>query len=107
MYGWSSDALGFIVEEVSGQTLEEFWSENLVYQAHSHFSFSRSKKHIFGPLGMETTFYLTPELRKRIVNLTYREQNGSLSPWRDQVNIIEQDPTKGIKCLQSIQSAPR
>ncbi|PPQ92178.1 hypothetical protein CVT25_008952 [Psilocybe cyanescens] len=77
VYGWSSDVLGFLVEEVSGQTLEQF-----------------CKEHIFGPLGMETSFYLTPELRKRMVNLTFREQDGSLSPWREQVNIIEQDPAK-------------
>jgi len=25
VYGWSSDVLGFLVEKVSGQTLEQFW----------------------------------------------------------------------------------
>lgn len=25
VYGWSSDALGFLVEKVSGQTLDNFW----------------------------------------------------------------------------------
>uniref|UniRef100_A0A8H7XU60 Beta-lactamase-related domain-containing protein n=1 Tax=Psilocybe cubensis TaxID=181762 RepID=A0A8H7XU60_PSICU len=77
VYGWSSDALGFIVEEVSGCTLEEF-----------------CKQHIFKPLGMETSFYLTDKLRKRMVDLTYRQRDGTLSPWNGQLNIIEQDPAK-------------
>ncbi|KDR77245.1 hypothetical protein GALMADRAFT_246541 [Galerina marginata CBS 339.88] len=76
-YGWSSDVLGFLVEKVSGQTLEQF-----------------CKEHIFNPLGMETSFYLTPELRQRLVNLSFREKDGTLRSWANQVEIIEQDPAK-------------
>lgn len=53
-----------------------------------------SKKHIFEPVGMDTSFYLSPELRRRAVNLAFREKDGSLSQWNNQVDIIEQDPTK-------------
>jgi hypothetical protein len=44
---------------------------------------------------MESSFYLTPELKQRLVNLTFRDSDGGLSPWANQVNIIEQDPSKG------------
>ncbi|KDR77244.1 hypothetical protein GALMADRAFT_246540 [Galerina marginata CBS 339.88] len=77
VYGWSSDVLGFLVEKVSGQSLEQF-----------------CKEHIFNPLGMKTSFYLTPELRQSLVDLAFREKDGSLSHWANQVNIIEQDPAK-------------
>ena len=55
-----------------------------------------SKKHIFEPLGMKTSFFLTPDLKERAVNLTYRDAEGALHPWAGQLEIIEQDPTKGI-----------
>ena len=54
-----------------------------------------SKEHIFDPLGMKASFFLTPELKERAVNLAYRDANGILHPWADQVEIIEQDPSKG------------
>jgi hypothetical protein len=57
--------------------------------------FSSSKEHITGPLGMESSFYLTPELKRRLVNLTFRDSDGGLNPWANQVNIIEQDSSKG------------
>ncbi|PPQ97279.1 hypothetical protein CVT26_006672 [Gymnopilus dilepis] len=77
VYGWSSDILGFLIEKVSGQSLDDFF-----------------KEHIFKPLGMETSFYLTPELEKRLVALSWREKDGSLVPLTDQVPIIEKDPAK-------------
>jgi len=43
---------------------------------------------------MKASFFLTPDLRERVVNLTYRDENGNLHPWANQVEIIEQDPTK-------------
>ncbi|KAF5325215.1 hypothetical protein D9619_009738 [Psilocybe cf. subviscida] len=81
VYGWSSDALGFLVEKVSGQTLDNF-----------------CKQHFFEPLGMETSFYLTPELKKRMVDLTFRGGDGQYHQWANQVPIIEQDPHK-VKVL--------
>ena len=39
-YGYSSDTLGFIIEKITGQTLEEYWSAlvllTLVIQYSSH-----------------------------------------------------------------------
>jgi CubicO group peptidase (beta-lactamase class C family) len=55
-----------------------------------------SKEHIFDPLGMKTSFFLTPDLKEKAVNLAYRDAKGTLHPWADQLEIIEQDPTKGI-----------
>ncbi|KAF8905737.1 beta-lactamase [Gymnopilus junonius] len=77
VYGWSSDVLGFVIEKASGQTLDQFF-----------------KEHIFKPLGMQSSFYLTPELEKRLVDLSWREKDGRLSPWSDQLPIIERDPVK-------------
>jgi len=77
VYGWSSDVVGFLVEKVSGQTLEQF-----------------CKEHIFDPLGMKTSFFLTPDFKERAVDLAYRDANGTLHPWDNQVEIIEQDPSK-------------
>ena len=55
-----------------------------------------SKKHIFDPLGMKTSFFLTPDFKERAVNLAYRDEKGALHPWDNQLEIIEQDPTKGM-----------
>jgi len=76
-YGWGPDALGFLVEKISGQTMEQF-----------------CKEHFFDPLGMKTSFLLTPDLKERAVNLAFRDANGTLHPWANQIEIIEQDPTK-------------
>ena len=54
---------------------------------------------------MKASFFLTPELKERAVDLAYRDANGNLHPWDNQIEIIEQDPTKGLqkkslfKCL--------
>ena len=45
---------------------------------------------------MKTSFFLTPDLKERAVDLAYRDANGTLHPWDNQVEIIEQDPTKGM-----------
>ena len=45
---------------------------------------------------MKTSFFLTPDLKGRAVNLAYRDENGTLHPWASQLEIIEQDPTKGM-----------
>ncbi|PPQ75927.1 hypothetical protein CVT26_006379 [Gymnopilus dilepis] len=77
-YGLSADVLGFVIEKVTGQSLEQVFQEN-----------------IFKPLGMtSSSFYLTPNLRERLVNLTWREKDGTLVPFAGQVRIIEQDPAK-------------
>lgn len=53
-----------------------------------------SKDHIFGPLGMSCSFYLRPELKKNLVDLTYTAGDGKLYPWADQMEIMEQNPDK-------------
>ena len=45
---------------------------------------------------MKTSFLLTPDLKERAVDLAYRDPNGTLHPWDNQIEIIEQDPTKGM-----------
>ncbi|KAJ3515361.1 hypothetical protein NLJ89_g1810 [Agrocybe chaxingu] len=80
VYGFSSDVLGFVVEKVSGKTLDAYCKEN-----------------IFVPLGMAASFYLTPELKERLVPLAYSDrQTGKFAPWADQLRLIERDPSKGI-----------
>ena len=45
---------------------------------------------------MKSSFFLTPDLKERAVNLAYRDANGTLHAWDNQIEIIEQDPTKGM-----------
>lgn len=77
-YGWSSDIVGFVVEKVSGHTLEKYCKEN-----------------IFEPLGMKfASFYLTPELKELAVPLAFRDADGKLLRFTGQTPLIEQDPSK-------------
>ena len=46
---------------------------------------------------MKSSFFLTPDLKERAVDLAYRDANGTLHPWDNQIEIIEQDPTKGMQ----------
>ncbi|KAF8873806.1 beta-lactamase/transpeptidase-like protein [Gymnopilus junonius] len=78
VYGYSSDVLGFVVEKVTGQTLEQYLQEN-----------------IFGPLGIQGSFYMTPELTERLITLSFRRADGGLEPWADQTTRLpERDPSK-------------
>ncbi|KAF8893003.1 beta-lactamase/transpeptidase-like protein [Infundibulicybe gibba] len=78
-YGFSSDCVGFIVERITKQTLEEY-----------------CKEHIFGPLGLKSTsFYLTPDLKARLQPLTFRKPDGALTRFTDQYELMEHDYTKG------------
>jgi hypothetical protein len=58
------------------------------------YSGNKSQEHIFEPLSIRASFYLTPDLRQKLVNLAFREEDRKLSPWADQVKIIEQDEKK-------------
>lgn len=42
-----------------------------------------------------TSFYLTQNLRDKLVDLACRDQDGKIEPWADQCKIPENDPTKG------------
>ncbi|KAH9474866.1 Acyltransferase calJ [Psilocybe cubensis] len=75
-YGWSSDILGFVVEIVTGQSLETYLAEN-----------------ILKPLSISGTFYPTPDVRKKMVDLAYR-RDGKLEAWANQVPLPEQDPER-------------
>ena len=46
---------------------------------------------------MRASFFLTPDLKEKAVNLAFRDANGALHPWANQIEIIEQDHTKGIQ----------
>ncbi|PPQ93960.1 hypothetical protein CVT25_014871 [Psilocybe cyanescens] len=75
-HGWSSDIVGFLVEKVTGQSLENYLQDN-----------------IFKPLDIKASFYLTPDIKERLVDLTFRRGN-NLEAWSDQSRIIERDPLK-------------
>ncbi|KAF8893007.1 beta-lactamase/transpeptidase-like protein [Infundibulicybe gibba] len=83
VYGFGSDCIGFIIERITGQTLEEY-----------------CKEHIFNPLGLKSTsFYLTPDLKARFQSLAFREANGALVRFTNQYGVIEHDPQKSISVL--------
>ncbi|KAJ6507847.1 beta-lactamase/transpeptidase-like protein [Mycena vitilis] len=74
-YGFSTDCLGFIVERLSGKSLEQYFQE-----------------HIFTPLGITSaSFYLTPALKDRLLPLSYRTKSGQLEKWNGPPE-MEQDP---------------
>ena len=50
---------------------------------------------------MKTSFFLTPDLKERAVDLAYRDAKGTLHPWANQLEIIEQDYTKGMFFLKN------
>jgi methyl acetate hydrolase len=63
-YGINIDWAGKMVEKVSGRRLEEYFRD-----------------HIFGPLGMtDTSFWINPSQRARLVAMHAREANSSLKP---------------------------
>jgi CubicO group peptidase (beta-lactamase class C family) len=63
-YGLNTDVLGYLVEVVSGQSLDEFF-----------------RKRIFEPLGMnDTYFYLPPSKYDRLVSLHLFDPSGKLIP---------------------------
>ncbi|KAJ6619485.1 beta-lactamase/transpeptidase-like protein [Mycena sp. CBHHK59/15] len=77
-YGFGSDCAGFIVEHLSGKSLEEYFQE-----------------YIFAPLEIKSaSFYPTPALKERMQQLAFRNTDGNLERWNDQVPIMTQDPTK-------------
>ncbi|KAG6852999.1 hypothetical protein C0991_007651 [Blastosporella zonata] len=77
-YGYGPDVVGFIVERITGQNLEDYF-----------------KEHIFLPLGITAaSFYLTPDLKERAVSMSYREPDGTVVPLDDQIPLTIQDPTK-------------
>ncbi|KAJ6631569.1 beta-lactamase/transpeptidase-like protein [Mycena sp. CBHHK59/15] len=75
-YGLSTDCVGFIVERLSGKSLDQYF-----------------KDHIFTPLGITSaSFYLTPALKERLLPLSFRNSEGTLERWNNQLTIMPQDP---------------
>ncbi|KAJ2914596.1 hypothetical protein MD484_g5842, partial [Candolleomyces efflorescens] len=74
-YGFSSDILGIIIERVTGQSLADF-----------------CEQYIFKPIGIQTTFRLTPELIARLIELTFRNEDGSISLLGDRIPLIQRYP---------------
>ena len=66
-----------------------------INSSNTHLKYENfSHENIFKPLGMTTaSFYLTPELKAKLVNLAI-SVNGKFEPFVDQVKIIEQDPSQ-------------
>jgi len=77
-YGWNTEMATFIVERLTKKSIEEYCQEK-----------------IFGPLGMKTSFYLTPAMKQNLVPITFRRhEDGVLEKWDNQLKVIEQDPEK-------------
>ncbi|KAJ6489042.1 beta-lactamase/transpeptidase-like protein [Mycena sanguinolenta] len=75
-YGFSPDCAGFIVERLSGKTLEQYFQD-----------------HIFAPLGITSaSFYLTQPLKDRLLPLSYRNKTGAIERWKGPP-VIDQDPS--------------
>lgn len=69
-YGLNTDVLGYLVEVVSGMSLDEFF-----------------RKRIFEPLGMKDThFYLPKDKQKRLVTL-YSQKDGKLYPTEEVMQV--------------------
>ncbi|PFH50843.1 hypothetical protein AMATHDRAFT_144010, partial [Amanita thiersii Skay4041] len=75
-YGFSVDCIGFIVEKITGLSLHEYVQEN-----------------ICKPLGIQSTFVLTDELKSKLVEITFR-RDGELERWNGQCDLINKDLDK-------------
>ncbi|KAJ6534393.1 beta-lactamase/transpeptidase-like protein [Mycena capillaripes] len=74
-YGPSVDCAGFIVERLSGKSLEQYFHD-----------------HIFAPLGITSaSFYLTPPLKDRLLPLSYRTKSGIIERWKGP-SVVDLDP---------------
>src|SRR4051794_14217169 len=94
-YGWSCDIAAFVVERIAGTSIEAYWCVRFVDSLHQVLfnlcscsvlrpmstCYLDSQEHIFGPLGMDTTFYLTSTVKSRLVDLAVRQPDRSLKKW--------------------------
>ncbi|KAJ6562009.1 beta-lactamase/transpeptidase-like protein [Mycena capillaripes] len=65
IYGYSTDCAGFVVERLSGKSLEQYFQD-----------------HIFSPLGITSaSFYLTSPLKDRLLPLASRNKSGVVERW--------------------------
>ncbi|KAJ7261705.1 beta-lactamase [Mycena haematopus] len=76
VYGFSTDCAGFIVERLSGKSLEQYFQD-----------------HIFAPLGITSmSFSLSPPLQKRLLPISYRT-DGKVERW-NRPPVFDRDPAK-------------
>ena len=82
-YGLSSDVLGYLVEVVSGETLEQYF-----------------QKHIFEPLGMKDTHFYLPDAKKdRLVPIYSETKEKTLV--KGSLDNLSSDPDYPIKGAKS------
>ncbi|KAF6748051.1 beta-lactamase [Ephemerocybe angulata] len=74
-YGFSCDILAMILEKVTGQSFIDYTEEN-----------------IFNPIGIQTTFRLNADLNDKLMELSFRNADGSISRWDNQVELIPRYP---------------
>ncbi|TFK28570.1 beta-lactamase [Coprinopsis marcescibilis] len=74
-YGHSTSVLGLVVEKVTGQSLEAY-----------------SKKYIFSRVGVNTSYYLTEDTNSRLIDLHFRNPDGSVTGWEDRARLIQRYP---------------
>ena len=81
VYGYNTDILGALVEEISGQTLGAFLDEN-----------------IFSPLGMKDTYFFVPGDKAKQLSTVYALTEDGLqrAPSKDQV---ETEPNGSSLCF--------
>ncbi|KAJ3513129.1 hypothetical protein NMY22_g15134 [Coprinellus aureogranulatus] len=84
-YGYSSDVLGIVVEKITGVSLAEY-----------------TKKNIFNPLGVESTFRLNEKLNSKRIELSFRESNGTISPWNNRAGLTPQYPEEVYLALGGV-----
>ena len=84
-YGLNTDLLGYLVEVVSGQPLDEYLTEE-----------------IFEPLGMnDTYFYLPDDKADRLVTLYAATDDGLVVSQGDEADIILDDPLYPVSAARS------
>ncbi|KAJ7288427.1 beta-lactamase [Mycena rebaudengoi] len=76
-YGFGNDCAGFVIERLSGKSLEEYFQQ-----------------YIFAPLGIKSmSFYPTPDIKERLLPLTFRKADDrSLEPFNDRFTVPPRDP---------------
>ncbi|KAJ7248537.1 beta-lactamase/transpeptidase-like protein [Mycena rebaudengoi] len=75
-YGFGNDCAGFVIERLSGKSLEEYFHE-----------------YIFAPLGIKSmSFYPTPDIKARLLPLTFRKDDRSLELFNDRFTVLPRDP---------------
>ncbi|KAJ7288425.1 beta-lactamase [Mycena rebaudengoi] len=77
-YGFGNDCAGFVIERLSGKSLEDYFQE-----------------YIFSPLGIKSiSFYPTPEIKERLLPLAFRKPDRTVEPFNDRFIIPPRNPAE-------------